>query len=237
MEIGSIVSPKVLPIFKDSHTVFNYLEYSRDKNNVTNHFILVPNEDQFNNIEIFKDLKHFCFITSVSESFQRKNTKMSLDKTFYHLNNMMYRLDDNRKKSFVKIYVSCINECPIEGKIDNVQIVNKLQEYKKLKADMLCLSDTCGTLNEEDLEYILENISSDNDNKLALHLHVKPGRENEVEKLIWKALEYGITDFDVSALDSGGCSVTMDKGKLSPNLSYDLYYKSICDYIINKSQI
>jgi len=235
MEIGSIVSSKVLPIFKNSDSFYNYIEYCQlnpDEPKINN-FILIPNETQFNNINKFIGLNCFSFITSVSESFQMKNTKMTLDTTFQQINNMMRILDDKPEKSTVKLYVSCINECPIEGKIDNNVIIEKIQKYQELKPDILCLSDTCGTLTEEDLNYIISNLQKNTIfNNLSLHLHVKPGRELEVEKIIHTALDFGIKSFDVSALKSGGCSVTMKESDLAPNLSYELYYKSLATYLL-----
>ena len=44
-----------------------------------------------------------------------------------------------------------------------------------------------------------------------------------------------IVDFDVSILVKEWSSVTIDKEFLAPNLSYDLYYKSLVNYIIRKS--
>ena len=241
MEIGSIVSSNVLPIFNNSDSFYNYIEYCQltslqdpDEQKINN-FILIPNEKQFNNIHKFMGLRCFSFITSVSESFQLKNTRMTLDTTFQQLNNMMRILDDKPEKSTVKLYVSCINECPIEGKIDNNIIIEKILKYQELKPDILCLSDTCGTLTVDDLNYIILNLKDKNFNNLSLHLHVKPGREDEVEKIIHTALDFGITSFDVSVLKSGGCSVTMNKTDLAPNLSYELYYKSLATYLLKDS--
>jgi hypothetical protein len=100
-----------------------------------------------------------------------------------------------------------------------------------------CLSDTCGSLTTDDLEYIIDACQFFGLflKKVSLHLHVKPGNEVEIENIIHKALDYGITQFDVSLLNTGGCSVTMDKTKVLPNLSYELYYKSLCDYIEKKN--
>ncbi len=238
MEIGSIVSSKVLPIFKDSDSLHNYIEYCQftslqePDEPKTNNFILVPNEKQFNDISKFISLSCFSFITSVSESFQMKNTKMTLDTTFQQLNNMMRILDDKPEKSTVKLYVSCINECPIEGKIDNNIIIGKILKYQELKPDILCLSDTCGTLTVQDIEYILSNLTKEKSKNISLHLHVKPGREDEVEEIIHTALDFGITSFDVSAIETGGCSVTMNHSDLAPNLSYELYYKSLATYLL-----
>ena len=238
MEIGSIVSSKVLPIFQDSDSLFNWIEYCQLEPGETkiNNFMLIPNEKQFQNIHKFIGLSNFSFITSVSESFQMKNTKMTIDTTFQEINNMMRILNDDADHNTVKLYISCINECPIEGKIDNNIVVEKILKYQELNPDILCLSDTCGTLTEEDFKFIISNlhkneIYSDLSN-LSLHLHVKPGREDEVEKIIHSALDFGISSFDVSALESGGCSVTMNKSQLAPNLSYELYYKSLATYLL-----
>jgi hydroxymethylglutaryl-CoA lyase len=237
IEIGSVVSSKLFPIFKDSSVLYDYIESDRKNESNINNFILFPNEKQFDeNINKFIGLQCFSFITSVSESFQQKNTRMSLDNTFQQLNNMIQKVNNRNRNNRIKLYVSCINECPIEGKINNNIVIEKILKYQELKPDILCLSDTCGTLTEEDLNYIMVNLKRDEttSTNLSLHLHVKPGRESEVEKIIHSALDFGITNFDVSALGSGGCSVTMNKSELAPNLSYELYYKSLYTYLLKE---
>jgi len=238
MEIGSIVSNKILPVFSDSAAIYNYIEYAQLDSNEShiNNFILIPNEDKFKEINKFIGLNCFSFITSVSESFQQKNTKMSLDTTFEQITNMIMQLDDKPRKNTVKLYVSCINECPIEGKIDNDIVIEQILKYKNLKPDILCLSDTCGTLTKNDFNYILErlyiDLPHDMFDNIGLHLHVKSGREDEVEEIIHSALDFGLVNFDVSALKSGGCSVTMNESELVSNLSYELYYKALTNYLL-----
>ena len=252
IEVGSIVSEKILPIFKESIEVFekinNFQNFIRDNNTNNkekkqNIFMLIPNMKKLSCILDNKNVYNFSFITSVSNSFQLRNTNMTLkesDNYILNMLNVLQELDDSSErelKSFVKLYVSCINECPIEGKIDNEFIINRILHLNKLNVDKICLSDTCGTLNDEDFEYIVDTCSFFGipTNKFSLHLHVKNGREDIVEKIIHKALDRKIIDFDVSSLESEGCSVTMDKGKLVPNLSYELYYKSLANYIVNKN--
>ena len=234
MEIGSIVSNKILPVFNDSDSFYNYIEYCQldpDEPKIIN-CILIPNESQFQNINKFIGLRNFSFITSVSDSFQIKNTKMTLDTTFQQIENMT-NIIKKTNDYFIKLYISCINECPIEGKIDNNKVIETILKYQTLNPTMLCLSDTCGTLTENDLVYIVSNLNiNKNHNNLSLHLHVKSGREDEVEKLIHTALDLGIETFDVSAINRGGCSVTMNQTELAPNLSYELYYKSLASYIL-----
>ena len=55
-----------------------------------------------------------------------------------------------------------------------------------MNVDNICLSDTCGSLNEEDFEYIVDTCAYFGlpFSKFSLHLHVKREREAEVEKII-----------------------------------------------------
>ena len=245
IEIGSIVSERVLPIFRDTLELFDSISDSQKQLNSTNsinNYIVVPNKEKLKQVENTKNLNYFSFITSISNSFQVKNTKMSLkesDEDIKEMINILYNVPYKTQDPTIKLYISCINECPMEGKIDNDVIVNRILNLHKLNINKLCLSDTCGSLEVDDLEYILDTckIFGLPMSKLSLHLHVISGRESIVQQLIHMALDRNITDFDVSLLESGGCSVTMNKTKLKPNLSYELYYKSLASYIIKKSDI
>ena len=247
IEIGSIVSEKVLPVFKDTIPFFEIVNNLQNTNvnvNVNkvqkqNNFVLVPNKKKLHSIINDSFMNYFSFITSASNSFQLKNTKMTLEETDQEIYEMMYLLDENTfrmQKPTVKLYISCINNCPIEGKIDNDYIVNRIMMLSKTGVDNICLSDTCGTLSLEDFEYIAENclffgLSA---NRLSLHLHVKEERITEIKRIIHKALDLKINQFDVSNFKTGGCSVTMKKEQIAPNLSYELYYEAISNYIEKK---
>lgn len=244
IEIGSVVSEKVLPIFGDTLKLlqiinnYNYAE-------TTNNYIVIPNKTKLNDVISNSEINHFSLITSVSDKFQIKNTKMSLEESDNDINTILNNLNftiQHKCRTIlptIKLYVSCINECPIEGKIDNDFIVNRLLHLSKMNIDYICLSDTCGTLLLDDFDYIVEACLyfGLQPSRIVLHLHVNPERENDIEQIIWRALDYKIINFDVSNLKTGGCSVTMDAQKMYPNLSYDLYYKALCKYIIKKNDI
>lgn len=234
MEIGSIVNYKLLPIFADTLELSSFFENNFNYRTKPSNYVLVSNFEKFKKaVDI--GITNFSLISSVSNSFQLKNTKMTLDENYIDLEiiiNSMCKLD--RSKYSVKIYVSCINECPIEGKIDNTLIVNTIKNLTMLKPDKICLSDTCGTLTLSEFKNILDGLSSNgiNYSLISLHLHVNQDNEDEVEQIVHTALDYGILEFDVSAINSGGCSITIDKQKLLPNMSYEQYYKFLTTYLI-----
>jgi len=247
IEIGSIVSEKVLPIFKDSTELFETINNYQDvveklnKERKQNIFLLIPNQEKLKSIINNTNVNYFSFITSVSNSFQMKNTKMNLKESDDDIIAMLHDLNNNKyrkEKPYVKLYVSCINKCPIEGNIDIDFIINRLLKLNNnMNVNNICLSDTCGTLNVEDFEYIINTCIFFGlpYNKISLHLHVTNGREEEVEKIIHMALDKNIINFDVSALETGGCSVTIGENNLKPNLSYELYYKFLCNYMLTKN--
>jgi len=221
VEVGSLVSKKVLPQMNNSMELYNYAVEKYPKSNF---YMLIPN------IKYLKEgvnngVNNFSFITSVSNEFQKKNTNMELYKAKNELNHMIRYVDKNCNKSIKKLYVSCINECPIAGKIENIRIVEELLYYKhNYSFDNICLSDTCGTLSYEDMVKIIEMTIryGMSPNQLSIHLHLGNKDKEKLIKMI-KFLSYiRINMFDVSTLEnSGGCSVTIDEGKTRRNLTYD----------------
>jgi hydroxymethylglutaryl-CoA lyase len=244
IEIGSCVNPKILPIFSDTEELFSYVN---NKNQVTKtvsdlciplkHYVLVPNEKQLMRA-IKMGANHFSFITSVSNSFQLKNTKMNLTENLVNLKNMLTILNETASietnEYRVKLYVSCITECPIEGEINLFNIVSELYVLSLLNVDMICLSDTCGTLTHDTFVLLIEYMKKLglDMSRFSLHLHVNPDRENEVEQIVHTAIDCGIMEFDVSELNNGGCSVTMDNEKMLPNMNYQQYYKFLTNYLL-----
>lgn len=217
IEVGSIVSRKVLPQFED--TVELYHHCRKTYPNIVP-FVLIPNL-KTQQIALENKIYHMSFISSVSESFQKKNTKMSLFETKKQLAFLIENCP-----GISKLYISCVNECPISGIIENKDIVKELMEYLVTPVDEICISDTCGTLTKERFEPILKELIffMEKENiplsKLSLHLHkhVIPG---ETQKLIAYCIQNGIYNFDVSCIEGGGCSVTMNENKINGNVSYD----------------
>jgi hydroxymethylglutaryl-CoA lyase len=248
IEIGSFVNSNILPIFSDTDKLLNYVNGSMAGG--INNYVLVPNMTQLQHALKF-GASNFSFITSVSESFQHKNTKMSLSDSLLNINEMMLYLHHNRNyeldettgelirklnKHHVKIYVSCINHCPIEGEIKMTSIISQIMKINKLNPNKICLSDTCGNLKLKDFSLIINYCKQANINikNFSLHLHIHPDREKEAEKIMFFALDNGINEFDVSDFSSGGCSVTMKKSELAPNMNYEQYYRFLTKYLMDK---
>jgi len=246
IEICPALTYNLLPLFTNTLLLHDYIEEHQNNlqvelleingilNKKLNNFILIHNKEYLNKIYNFlnnKELNFISFEISISESFHFQNTLKPIANTEQELYEMMYMLDENkfsRYPPFVKLYVSCINECPINGKMDNNFIINRLLQLNKTKVDNICLIDTCGTLNVTDFEYIVDNCNKNGlpFKRLSLQLRVKPRikKEKEIEKIVHSALERKIINFDVS-MSGINTNIT------TPILSYEQYYKFLVNYI------
>lgn len=234
IEIGSFVSPKVLPIMADTAKIFE-----QASNVSSNLYALVPNKvGLFNAID--SGFTNFSFITSVSNAFQFKNTGKNLLQKKTDLHDMMKYIAKLKSHTSTKLYVSCVNECPVTGPIDNDVIIYEIlssygqsNEYSQYgEYDEICLSDTMGTLKPRDFEYIVDGLLRFGMPKtqLSVHLHINEENEQAAKRILFACFHRGISRFDVSVLSEGGCSVTMDKKQLKPNMTYDFFYKTLDEY-------
>jgi len=239
IEIGSVVSEKVFPIFKDSVQLCDEAiqDQTGNKENKSDIYLLVPNKEKLSRLLEISKCANFSLISSVSNIFQRRNVNKTLDETKQNINEMLEIINNkNMIDPRVKLYVSCIDECPLSGKVDKDFIIRELLYYNNLSIDEICLSDTCGTLEVNDFEYIVDTCKRFGIpmSKFSLHLHVKPHRQKVIKNIINSALDRKIINFDVSIINGGGCSVTMKSEDMSPNLSYSLYYETLFEYIKDK---
>jgi len=230
IEIGSIVNPKIVPQMQDSLELFKHAHIHNGIFPVKpiDIYMLTPTLASVN-IACKHDITNFSFITSVSNIFQLKNTNKTLDQTKNELEKMVERviiLPDTK----IKLYISCITHCPINGKIENKKIISEILYYIYVYRDYInefCLSDTCGLLQFDDFKEIIDNLLNKNINmnKLSLHLH-NQSNHNNIEDILTYSILNGINKYDVSSIsDIGGCSVTMNNP--SSNLTYDQIYKLV----------
>jgi len=225
----------------DSMEIYNYVlsklqtEYA-EKDVNTKPFLLIPNKKMLKTA-LDNNVDGISLITSVSDEFQQKNVKMSLIQTKLSLYDICYTARVQIPEIYIKLYISCINECPIVGRMSDDHIIREILCYSDTRFSELCLSDTCGTLSYSSFKYIVDSLLGYGFDvtKLSLHLHVSDENQRNIANILFYCFEKGINKFDVSILESGGCSVTMGK-KVKPNLSYELFQNILHRYITWKNR-
>lgn len=229
IEVGSIVNSKVLPQMHDSLKLYNYCR----ELNLNNCYLLTPNLYSVKK-GIENNVNNFSLVTSVSDEFQKKNVNKSLDETKLELSKIYDELSKSHVDN-IKLYISCVRECPISGQIDLNFIIDEIEyyfnEYENINE--LCLSDTCGTLKFTDFKIIIDRLSmfynTSMIDKLSLHLH-KNRDIFHTHNIVNYAYLLGMHKFDVSCLESGGCSVTIENDKMNNNLHYDDFNAIFSNY-------
>ena len=220
IEIGSFVSPKILPQLENTDHLFNYANSLSHNKNL---FVLTPNDHAVKKA-LNIGVNNFSLITSVSDHFQKKNINKTLVETKQNLDEMLKLINDKN----IKLYISCVNECPLSGKINSEFILNEITEYY-YKYDFIkniCLSDTCGSLEYKDFKNLIDSMIKRGFDltRFSLHLHTNTNNSKTTNNIILYALKNKITLFDVSILNSGGCSVTIKNDKnLHANLNYSFF--------------
>lgn len=239
MEIGSLCSYKILPIMADTRELYTHAITTFQKDTESdiahNAYVLIPNISKLQKAIIY-GITHLSFITSVSDRFQMKNTNMSLTqvKSEFSLLFEVLKRQPLPEKYTKKLYISCINECPIVGKLDNDYIVNEILYYSsRYTFDELCLSDTCGSLLYDDFIYIVETIRYFGVplSAISLHLHVSKTNLENLEYILRYCFRNGIRKFDISMIETGGCSVTMNSDRLLSNMTYEQFYTILQKHI------
>jgi len=182
-----------------------------------NLYTIVPNSIILQTA-ITHGFRHFSFITSVKNECQNKNkektSKVDLE-TCVHLleNNFQYRMEYK-----TKLYFSCINHCPVIGRLDIVVLLNKLMEYyKTYDFDEYCICDTDGNLKTDDFEYLLNSMILFGIHPDNISVRLPIGKESKVKRILWHCFRNNIHKFDVSLHP--------------PTLTYDVLYHNIDQYL------
>jgi isopropylmalate/homocitrate/citramalate synthase len=241
IEIGSFASPRVLPIMSDTVHVFDaFTEHVYDELDPPEAYALVPNKIGLHTA-INYGVRNFSFITSISNAFQVKNTGKNLDYKKTELKEMLKIVETLKEPAKTKLYVSCVNECPITGIMDSDLIIHEILSYNSQISsssiyDEICISDTMGSLLCKDFEYIADGLLRFGVSKsqISIHLHVNDENANEAKRILFACFKRGIHKFDVSFLSEGGCSVTMEKRKMKPNMTYDFFNSTLKEYNITE---
>lgn len=231
LEIGAFVSPKVLPIMSDTSDLLELVHSSvKDSTDI---YALVPNKVGLLNA-IKSGFTRFSFITSVSNAFQIKNTGKDLCYKKTELREMTHYIKTLKSDFKTKLYVSCVNECPIMGDINNDIVVHEIMSSYGLveEYDEICISDTMGTLKSVDFKYIVENLIKFgvDASRISIHLHINKTNEWQAKQILFTCFQLKINRFDVSVISDGGCSVTMDSSQLKPNMTYDFLFSTLEEY-------
>ena len=204
MEITSFVHPKYVPNMADAEEVF---QATRD---IGNFAVLVPNQRGMDRAKAAGAEKVNVFF-SASDSFNQANLGKNMDEIVGELDSMLQDTDTKN----VRAYVSCAFGAPNES-VNERKVLEAMQAAQHM-GDTVVLCDTVGKAHPSIIYRTLE-LSKHIDADIALHLHHRKDKKDNMFANIQTALEWGITEFDTSIGGLGGCPFVHGSGSnLSTN--------------------
>jgi hydroxymethylglutaryl-CoA lyase len=200
IEVTSFVSPKWVPQLADAVEVLQAIPHDGK----TQYQVLIPNEKGYDRARATGLVKEVGFVVAATESLNRRNVNMSVEDSMQQFAVIVERAKADGMRVRGAIGVAFV--CPHEGKVPVEQTVKLADEYLRLGADEVAISDTLGAAAPNHVYEVFARVKDKwPDATLAGHFH-----DTQAMALanIVAAMQGGATAFDASIGELGGCQFT-----------------------------
>ena len=196
IECGSFVSAKWVPQMRGTNEIFEKII----RGDGVKYTALTPNLKGFENA-LHAKVDEVAVFAAASETFSQKNVNCSIDESLARFRDLFKKARE--KKVPVRGYVSCIVECPYEGKISPESVLNVASQLLDMGCYEVSLGDTIGKGTPKTIEELLKVLCSEiNQKKLAGHFH---DTSDTAIRNVEIGLKYGLSTFDSAVGGLGGC--------------------------------
>ena len=204
IDFGSFVSPKAIPQMVDTAAVLSQLDLSKTTSKL---LAIVANTRGASDASQYNEIDYLGYPFSISENFQMRNTHKTIAQSVVTLQEILNIAD--RTNKLVVVYLSMGFGNPY-GDPWNVDIVGDWTErLGKMGVKIISLSDTIGSSNPENIEYLFLNlIPHYPEIEFGAHLHTIPSSWFEKVDAAYKA---GCRRFDGAIQGFGGCPMAKDE--------------------------
>ena len=196
IECGSFVSAKWVPQMRGTNEIFEEIM----RGDGVKYTALTPNLKGFENA-LHAKVDEVAVFAAASETFSQKNVNCSINESLARFRDLFNKASE--KKVPVRGYVSCIVECPYEGKISPESVLNVASQLLDMGCYEVSLGDTIGKGTPKTIEELLKVLCSEiNQKKLAGHFH---DTSDTAIRNVEIGLKYGLSTFDSAVGGLGGC--------------------------------
>lgn len=204
IDFGSFVSPKAIPQMVDTAEVLAQLDLSKTTSKL---LAIIANVRGAEEASVHKPIDYLGYPFSISENFQMRNTHKTIAQSVDILKEILDIANKSGKE--VVVYISMGFGNPY-GDPWNVEIVGEWTEkLANMGVKILSLSDTVGTSNPENIDYLFSNLIPKYPHiEFGAHLHTTPTTWHEKVDAAYKA---GCRRFDGAIQGFGGCPMAKDE--------------------------
>ena len=203
IDFGSFVSPKAIPQMRDTAAVLSKLNLDDTSSKL---LAIVANSRGAEEASSFDEIQYLGYPFSVSETFQQRNTNLSIEDSLVLVEEMQ-NLCVSRNKNLV-VYLSMAFGNPY-GEAWDVDIVAKWSEVlANMGVKILALSDTIGVSSKEIITPLFSQLIPEfKEVTFGAHLHTTS--QTWKDKVL-AAYHAGCTRFDTAIQGFGGCPMAKD---------------------------
>lgn len=196
IEASAFVHPKWIPQLADADEVFAGITRRND----VKYTALVPNDRGWRRA-LAAGVDEIAVLTAASETFCKRNTNTTIEGAMKRIEPIVEHA--TACGISVRGYISCVIECPYEGKTDLQVVRDIVSQMLTLGIQDISLGETIGVAQKTDIQKLynaLDGVLSPADS--ILHLHNTMGTALDCAA---EAMECGVVRFDASCGGLGGC--------------------------------
>ncbi|MFL9507153.1 hydroxymethylglutaryl-CoA lyase [Acinetobacter baumannii] len=198
IEVGSFVSPKLLPQMADCGELVKHTLTLKDV------FVtaLVPNLKGAENA-FQAGVQKITIPVSVSEPHSLSNVRKTHAEVYEEVNSIVQLRNEKYPEILIEAGLSTVFGCTIQGVVTENEVLTMAQRMAKLGVDEIGLADTVGYANPVQVRSLFKKLKQEVGN-LAGSAHFHNTRGQGLANVL-AAIEVGVTTFDASQGGIGGC--------------------------------
>ncbi|MEO6538271.1 MAG: hydroxymethylglutaryl-CoA lyase [Ferruginibacter sp.] len=204
IDVGSFVSPKAIPQMADTKEVISNLEFGDSQ---TKLLAIIANERGAQEAIIHDEITYLGFPFSVSETFQKRNTNSTIEKSFARVEAIQNLCIKNKKE--LVVYISMGFGNPYGDAYNETIVFDWVNKMAGIGIKKISLADTVGLATTKQVKgvtkYLVESFPG-----LEIGVHLHSSKKNRKEKLE-AALQAGCLRFDGAINGIGGCPMAGDE--------------------------
>lgn len=198
IEVGSFVSPKLLPQMADCGELVKHTLTLKDV------FVtaLVPNLKGAENA-FQAGVQKITIPVSVSEPHSLSNVRKTHAEVYEEVNSIVQLRNEKYPEILIEAGLSTVFGCTIQGVVTENEVLTMAQRMAKLGVDEIGLADTVGYANLVQVRSLFKKLQHEVGD-LAGSAHFHNTRGQGLANVL-AAIEVGVTTFDASQGGIGGC--------------------------------
>ncbi len=201
IDVGSFVSPKVIPQLDDTAEVINQIDLTESRSKL---FVLVANENGAQAAAMIGQITYIGFPFSVSETFLKRNINADMDGAWQTILKLKEICSKTNKKLIVYLTMAFGNPY---GDPSTPEILFKwAQKLHEIDIKTVSLSDITGVAKPDQIFSVYSMLTNEfPTTEFGIHLHI---REDDWYEKLDAAYTSGCSLYDGVINGFGGCPMT-----------------------------